>query len=416
MFRRTIIVVAPECVSGQRLLEAARKLGYRVVVAVVVPPEQDANIRWHLVCTPERPGTCDRLIWLSSYTELVAALADEGEIAAVIPGSEFGVEVAELLADHFGVRGNPPATSAMRRNKGKMKEALAAAGLNPARGGCFNSSSAAVEFALRELSWPVMAKPPDGAAALNVFRCRNADELRQAVARVMETPDGYGKVPHGVVVEEFIPGEEYAVNLFGDEEKLVVSSVWRYEWSSTPFADRIYWNDFQEDPDDPRLAELVEYAKRVYRAVGIKLGPAHAEIKLSPRGPVAMEIGARMMGCANETFVDCGMRVDVPRSTVEVFVSGKSSMPDHPRLHERLGCATLPYVVGGTVRAVKGLDEIRRLPTYLCEEMPIKAGDVIRPSRYLDECASAVWLKADSEAELKRDLALVHEKFQVETV
>jgi len=411
----TVIVVAPECMAGQGLLESARAAGCRVVSAVVVPPEQDANIRWHLVTSPDRPGTCDRLVWRADYESLLADLADEKGVVAVIPGSEFGVEVAERLAERFGVRGNPSATTAMRRNKFAMKQALEAAGLDHAKGGLFTSVEEAVAFARAELAYPVMAKPPDGAAALNVIKCHDEDELRAAVACVLDTPDGYGKVPHAAVVEEFVPGDEYAVNLFGDEDRLAVTSVWRYEWSSTPYCRHCYWREFLQDPDDPAYAELCAYARRLYRAVGMRLGSAHAEIKMSPRGLVAIEIGARLMGGTHETFGRVGMRLDMPLENVKVFTTGRSDVPAHPKLYERLSYVPLPYVTEGVVTAVCGLDAIRALPTYLCEEIPVKPGDRISPSRYIDECACCVWLKAGSEAELARDGAIAHDVFRVET-
>ena len=410
----TIIVVAPECISGQKLLEAVRATGCRVVTAAVVPPEQEENILWHLVSSPKDPGTCDRVIWRPDYESLEAGLADERDVVAVIPGSEFGVEAAERLAERFGVRGNPAATSAQRRNKFEMKRAIAAAGLDHAKGILVRTVDEGVAYARGNLAYPVIAKPPDGAAALNVFKCRDEAELLKALAGVLDSPDGYGKIPHAAVVEEYIPGDEFVVNLFGDEDKLVVTSVWRYEWRSTPYCHRCYWNEFLQDPDDPDLADLCAYAKRLYRAVGIRLGPAHAEIKLSPRGPVAMEIGARIMGCANETFAHDGMCLDIPMENVKVFATGRSDVPDHPRMRERLAYATLPYVTGGVVTAVRGLDAIRALPTYLCEELPVKPGDRIAPSRYLDECHCGVWLKAATEAELVRDLAVVHEAFRIE--
>ena len=410
----TIIVVAPECISGQKLLESARATGCRVVTAAVVPPEQEENILWHLVSTPKDPGTCDRVIWRPDYESLEAGLADERGVIAVIPGSEFGVEAAERLAERFGVRGNPAATSAIRRNKFEMKRAIAAAGLDHAKGALVRSADEACDYVRGNLAFPVMAKPPDGAAALNVIRCRDEVELRKAVSCVIGAPDGYGKIPHAAVVEEYIPGDEYVVNLFGDADRLAVTSVWRYEWSRTPYADRIYWNEFLEDPDDPAFAELCSYAKRLYRAVGIRLGPAHAEIKLSPRGPVAMEIGARIMGCANETFAHDGMCLDVPMETVKVFATGRSDMPERPRMRERLAYATLPYVAEGTVTGVRGMDVIRALPTFFCDELPVRPGDRIAPSRYLDECHCGVWLKAATEAELVRDLAVVHEVFRIE--
>ena len=411
----TIIVVAPECISGQRTLEAVRAAGCRVVTAAVVPPEQEENILWHLVSTPKDPGTCDRVIWRPDYGSLEDGLADERDVVAVIPGSEFGVEVAERLAEHFGVRGNPVETTACRRNKFAMKSAIAAAGLDHARGALVQTVEDGLAYARGNLAYPVVAKPPDGAAALNVFKCGDEAELRKALACVLDSPDGYGKIPHAAVVEEFVSGDEYAVNLFGDADKLVVTSVWRYEWGTTPYCSHSYWNEILQDPDDPGLASLCAYAKRLYRAVGIRLGSAHAEIRRSPRGPVAMEIGVRLAGGAHETFARDGMCLDLPLENVKVFATGRSDVPGHPRMRERLAYATLPYVAEGTVTGISGMDVIRALPTFFCEELPVRPGDRIAPSSYLDECHCGVWLKAATEAELVRDLAVVHREFRVET-
>ena len=89
-------------------------------------------------------------------------------------------------------------------------------------------------------------------------------------------------------------------------------------------------------------------------------------------------------------------------------------MPDRPQLHERLAYASLPYVCGGGVTAVRGLDVIRALPTFFRADIPVKPGDRISPTRYSDECFCGVWLKATTEAELVRDLAIVHEAFRIE--
>lgn len=411
----TIIVVAPECVSGQRMLDDARAAGCRVVSAVAAPPEQDAHLRWNLVTNPDHPGTCDRLVWRPDYASLESDLADEKDVVAVVAGSEFGVEAAERLAERFGVRGNPAATSAQRRNKFAMKTAIAAAGLDHAKGALVRTAEKALAYVRESLAYPVIAKPPDSAGALNVFKCRDEGELKAALGRILSTPDGYGKVPREAIVEEYIPGDEYVVNLFGDADKLAVTSVWRYEWVATPYCHHCYWNEFMLDPSDPDLADLCAYAKKVYRAVGIRWGSAHAEIKRSPRGPVVMEIGARIMGGAYETFADEGMCLDMPLENLKVFATGRSDVPAVPRLREHLALATLPYVTEGVVTAVRGMGEIRRLPTYLCETIPVKPGDRIAPSRYLDECVCYVWLKAGTLAELERDLAVVHREFRVET-
>ncbi len=415
--KQSVVIVAPECFSGKRLVECAREAGYRVILCVAAPSELYEKIRDMLMvdeCVNE--GLCDRVIVRGSWQELARELqATEPGVIAVIPGSEFAVESAEPLAKAMNVRGNPPESTGARRNKFDMKQAIAAAGLDHAKGGTFTTPEEALAFVERELSWPVIAKPPEGAASHNVFLCNNRDEFLEKVEIILTSPDDYGKFEHSVLVEEFIDGDEYAVNLFGDEEKVLVTSIWKYEKISNQFANNLYWNDLLVDLNDPAFDALKDYAIRLYKAVGIRLGPGHAEIKLSTRGPIAIEIGARLMGNACETYMPIATHIDAPLETLKVFTRGQSDVPNQIVLHKYLGLVSLPFTQSGRITAIHNLDKIRKLSGYFAEEIPVQVGDIIEPSTNLDMITCAIWLRTDSLRQLLREQNAVHQLFTIDT-
>jgi hypothetical protein len=205
------------------------------------------------------------------------------------------------------------------------------------------------------------------------------------------------------------------VNLFGRTDGTVtVTSIWECRKISTKYADNLYYYDLLVDLNQKRYQKLIAYAKQVYKAVGIKLGPGHSEIKMTQRGPVMIEIGSRIMGSSNEIYTNMGMHIDIPKETVKVFATGQSDVPTLPVRHVAFALAELPYVQEGRVTAIKGLQEIRKLPSFLAEEIPLKVGDIIHPSRNLDEEPCGIWFKSPVESTVLSDVEKAHQLFKIE--
>lgn len=82
-------------------------------------------------------------------------------------------------------------------------------------------------------------------------------------------------------MEEFIGGEEFALNLMASPATprgVQVTDIWLYHKVSS---EGTMVNTIQEmvDPHDKKFALLVKYAEGVCRAVGIKYGMGHCELK-----------------------------------------------------------------------------------------------------------------------------------------
>jgi biotin carboxylase len=174
-----------------------------------------------------------------------------------------------------------------------MRTALKLAGLPQPEFAVCADRDAAVRFA-RRAGFPLVVKAPASAGADKVFKCRDMAELEQRVAHVLETPSVFGDFARYALVEEFIRGEEYVVDLVGfGDGTFSVMGCWRYCNLESFLKSSIVLLD----PDLPVLSPLIEMAMASAEAPGIRLGPVHCEVKNDPlRGPVLIEAGARMCG------------------------------------------------------------------------------------------------------------------------
>src|SRR5439155_22085321 len=101
-------------------------------------------------------------------------------------------------------------------------------------------------------------------------------------------------------------------------------------------------------------------------ALGRGSGPAHTEIRLGPRGPVVVEVNARLAGGRIPTLVRLATGIDLVGATVDAAVGADRPLPDLG-----LSVAAPAAVIGGTPPGPRGHASIRFL-------VPSRAGRVRR--------------------------------------
>ena len=72
----------------------------------------------------------------------------------------------------------------------------------------------AEELASEDLSFPLFMKPIDGSSSIDAFKAKNREEL-----------DTYRKLIRQPIVQEYIAGEEYTVDVFLDFDSNIISVV-----------------------------------------------------------------------------------------------------------------------------------------------------------------------------------------------
>ena len=214
----------------------------------------------------------------------------------ILPGSEFGVELATKLADDLGLWGNPSSIINAMVTKSGMHEALKAAGVRSIKGQIVHSVEEALKFCQENQLTRAVVKPLQSAGSVGVTMCDTVDEAMAAVKNLFSSQDFFGKTHASCLIQERIDGVEYIVNTISCNGKPRLTSMWRYKKVKTAEGGQIY--DYCEliTELEPGHAEIIEYAFDTVRAIGIQNGMVHGEYMLDKKGPVLIEVNCRPMG------------------------------------------------------------------------------------------------------------------------
>lgn len=127
------------------------------------------------------------------------------------------------------------------------------------------------------LDWPLVVKPRKGMASTDIRFCHSMEDLRAAFGRT-DLP----------MIQEFLGGDEYGYDIFGDQQFRPVSVFCKKK-----LAMRAGETDKAVSVDDP---ELIGLGRRLAENLQI-FGPLDADVKLAADGqPKLLEINPRFGG------------------------------------------------------------------------------------------------------------------------
>lgn len=414
---KAVVLVDPES-SGLFMKETISNFGAKIIALITI--NKNILVDMPLEQVPEKENWLagigyDCVIFDDDPDRIVKSLSEsQYEIIAIIPASEYGVKYSDIIAEKMNLPGNDPTLTMSRRNKSLMKQVARQSGLK-----CANYKECYLVEDLIEFAdlngYPIVLKTPEGAGSHNVFICNNFDELIDKFNLIYSTPDCAGLQAKYVLAEEYIDGIEYVVNLFGNGTDVIVTDIWQYQKISNSYADNLYYNNIMESIDDPSFTELKDYAIKLSKAVGIKIGPVHAEIKLSSKGPVMIEIASRFGGWRFPIFLrDCS-DFDPFEASLEVFINGKTSNKKTINFHQTAVVANCPNEKIGIITEIKGLTDITSLRSYHSHSLCCKEQKVIQPTVDLTGISLFVGLVGHNKEQLLKDAEYVHNAFKIVT-
>ncbi|MER5738708.1 ATP-grasp domain-containing protein [Streptomyces sp. NPDC002262] len=403
---RPVAVLVDAYTTGNHLPVAFAKLGVDVV---------------HVQSTPELM-TSMRLPELSRYraalpygtpAETAERLAAYAPIC-VVAGQEPGVPLADELSERLGLPGNGTALSAARRDKYEMIEALRRAGVRCADQYKSGSADELVAWAERRADYPVVVKPLSSAATEGVAVCSDAREVREAAEAVLGTVNIFGERNDEVLVQSFLRGEEYMADFVSYDGERYACCVWQYH-KRLVGTHRIYDRDSVLPPDAGPAPEIIAYLHEVHDALGLAYGPTHAEVIVTPEGPVLVEIGARLSGGVVPDFHDRCLGGNQADLTALAYARPEEFRARHAGgTYRKLAEASMVLTSTTLDGVVEELDErvvaeIQALESVHTFVPKVAPGKRIRPTVDLYTATAAVHLVHDSAETLARDYARIQE-------
>lgn len=397
---RPIVALVDAYHTGGLLPPAFSRLGVDVVhvqstpapLTTMTPPDLTRYVA-NLVCGDRAVTAAE----LAAYRPI-----------AVFAGQEPGVRLADDLAGRLGVTRNDTELSIARRDKYEMTEALRRAGVRCAEQFKSDDPDAVVAWAERLGNYPVVVKPLAGSGSLGVEICADGGEVRKAAEAVLGSVTMYGETNAEVLVQSCLAGPEYAVDIVSCQGKRYLGGVW-VTYKERIGTHLVYDRKVLLASDRSPVPDIASYVDSALGALGIRFGPAHAEVIVTPRGPTLVEVGARLSGSENPGFHDLitgGNQADL---TALAYCRPREFLDGHAgRTYTRLREATVHYCAtgnGGTVRAVDHavVDEIRALDTVYDLQLKYREGDRIRPTVDLTTSTMKVFLAGEHGDDVRRD-------------
>jgi biotin carboxylase len=372
---RLLLLVPASTYRAEAFLQAAHKLHLDVTVGL----ERTAVLL-------ERP----QYEWLSlnfsepaRSLEAVVEYAREHPVDAVLGVDDNTAVLAAHFAAALGLPHNSIGSVAAARNKYLMRERLQAQGVRVPRFARYSIFDDPASLA-HKMAFPCVIKPLVLSASCGVIRADDPQEFTAAFRRVAALLHTLGiakanEPGRQVLVEDFVPGQEVALEGLMTNGTLQLLALFdKPDPLNGPYFEETIYVTPSRLPVSLQQ-EIKACAEQASRALGLREGPVHAELRTNDRGVWIIELAARSIGgrCSGtlrfaggmsleELILRHAVRMDLPSPEREVGAAGVMILPI-PRagilheVHGREDALTVPGIEEVTITAHLG-QELVPLP------------------------------------------------------
>jgi hypothetical protein len=276
-----------------------------------------------------------------------------GTIQRILGATEqLQVPMAEAR-NALGIDGMDIETAMNFRDKSRMKMLFNENKIPCAKHGLVHDLESAIRFT-KTCPYPVVAKPVAGAGAQATYRITNDEEMHHAFSAL-----GHASAD-GVIIEEFIQGEEFSLDTISLNGKILGQTINQYyptplEAMSNPW---IQWRVIlRKEHQHKSFDDIRKAGKKALDILGMKTGLSHMEWFRRVDGSIAIsEVAARPPGAQFTTLISRACDIDVVRAWARLMVYNEAVSP------EIQYCSGAAYLRGqgeGRVSHVEGLESIR---------------------------------------------------------
>lgn len=279
------------------------------------------------------------------------------EFDKVLALSEFDLLTAARVREALGVPGADTAATMRFRDKPTMKDVLAAAGVRVPRFRVVRDVDDVAAFR-RELNGAaVVVKPRTGAASIGTVVLPAGASPHKALAGV--DLDGFQ-------VEEYLDGPIWHVDGLLRAGDLLCVRASRYVNTCYDFACGLPLGSVVQSGRD--ADDVVAFADRSLRALGIGDGAFHLEIIESPAGLAFLEVGARVGGGEIPFVFRDVYGVDLVGDWIRIELAEEPRTVPGQDAGEHAGFLMIPEVVGQRLVARRSMVGV--VPGLYAEVLP----------------------------------------------
>ena len=401
--KRVLLVATTTGYQTRSFGEAAERLGVRLVFATDRCDQIEDP--WWDQAIPIRFHDEDR-----SAAAIVGAV-QHAPISGVLAVGDRPTVIAARVAHALGLPGNPPAAAHASRNKLTSRLVLNASGLAVPWFQAVPLERDPVSLAER-IRYPCVVKPLSMSGSRGVIRADDQEGFVEAFERVAtllkqrDVRSERDSASDTVIIESFVPGSEYALEGLLDRGTLRTLAIFdKPDPLDGPFFEETIYVTPSALPcvEQARLSATVAHAAR---ALGLRHGPVHAEVRVNDLGVFVLEVAARPIGglCSK------ALRFTGDTSLEELLLryalgEDVARLEREPRAS---GVMMIPIPARGYLRGVCGIDDARRVPGVEDVRITAKQDEVLVPLPEGKSYLGFIFARADRPSDVVQALRTAH--------
>ncbi|WP_447971038.1 ATP-grasp domain-containing protein [Nitrospira sp. M1] len=340
---------------GEAFLEAASKVGVSLTIAGDAPPEfLEQSLENFLFLDLHNP---------SAAISAVMTYAKDSPIDVVLGVNDQTAVLASILSKALGLSANSIDSVQAASNKHTMRRLLQKEGL-PCPNFMVVSLDEVPAEVVPHVTFPCVLKPLTLSGSCGVIRADDQESFQQAfirIANLLQTFPSFEQDVAGrqILIEDFIPGIEVAL-----EGLLTKSRFHPLALFDKPdpldgpyFEETIYVTPSRLPPDmQVRIAEALAQAAR---AIGLREGPVHGELRINEHNIWVIEVAARSIGGKCSRMLEFG----TGRSLEELILLHAlgQELPSFDLTGRAGGVMMIPIPHEGILERVEGQKEAKQV-------------------------------------------------------
>ncbi len=254
-------------------------------------------------------------------------------------------------------------------NKLKMRQRFKSCGVpSPNFFGCWTINEAQEAFHM--LNKPIVIKPTTNMGARGVQKVDDEKDLENAFQQAKKnSPSGE------VIIEEYMMGDELSIDALIYKNNIYITGV----------ADRIiqYHPYFVETghilpSNQPQeiIEQAIDVMKQGIRALGLDIGAAKGDIKITSKGPMIVELAARLSGGFMSAYTyPYATGVNLLKNAIQIALgeAPEDLTPKYNRCSMEHSIIPIP----GIIKKITGVNEVKKITGVKNIFLHVQEGDVI---------------------------------------
>lgn len=309
MPRRAFILLEGHRANGLLYVQAAQRLGLHPIVLASDPTQYDYLAAQSIETIRVNTNNFDALIHACSRLRATYDIAGIVGFGGLHESRH--VTVAKLCR-HFALPGPDPSSIERCADKFTQRQSLTQAGVSvPAYRLALNAME--VESSAAQIGLPVILKPAEGSGSSGVRLCRDMTELAAHTTYLLGGTYEWRSSPK-LLVEEFAQGPFYDVATMGNSVVAIGAADFDGPPNFVPCQSR-----FPAQLTNVEHERITDVSMSCLRALGLGWGPANIELRWTNRGPVVIEVNARLPGWTTPRLIQLANGVDIINEHIKLF-------------------------------------------------------------------------------------------------